>query len=68
MFGQDSGMGAKEMEGGNIQRRQRARQAREQGKAPSEAQVTLGASKQRETARRARRDPRDANTGKQRAD
>jgi hypothetical protein len=56
------------MEGGNIQRRQRARDAREHGKAPSKAQVTLGASKQRETARRAKRDPRDPNTGKQRAD
>ena len=36
----------KQMEGDNIQRRQKARQAREeQGVAPSQAQVTLGASK-----------------------
>ncbi|MFC0531763.1 hypothetical protein [Phytohabitans kaempferiae] len=61
-------MGSKEMEGDNIQRRQRARKAREHGKAPSQAQVTLGASKQRETARRGKRDPSDADTGKQRAD
>ncbi|GAB3530045.1 hypothetical protein GCM10027575_71390 [Phytohabitans suffuscus] len=61
-------MGAKEMEGDNIQRRQRARQVREQGRAPSGAQVTLGASKQRETVRRAKRGPADADAGKQRAD
>ncbi|WP_460848930.1 hypothetical protein [Phytohabitans suffuscus] len=56
------------MEGDNIQRRQRARQVREQGRAPSGAQVTLGASKQRETVRRAKRGPADADAGKQRAD
>lgn len=36
----------KQTEGDNRQRRQRARQAREQGQSPSEAGVTLGASKQ----------------------
>ncbi|BCB76520.1 hypothetical protein Pflav_029300 [Phytohabitans flavus] len=59
-------MGAKEMEGDNIQRRQRARDAREQGKVPAGEQVTLGASKQRETARRAKRNAGDAKTGKRR--
>lgn len=39
----------KQMEGDNKQRRKRARQAREdEGVTPSEAQVTLGASKERE--------------------
>jgi hypothetical protein len=61
-------MGAKQMEGDNIQRRQRARKARAEGKVPAGKQVTLGASKQRETARRPERDPRDAETGKQRTD
>jgi hypothetical protein len=37
----------KEMEGGNRQRRQRAREARERGKLPSEVGLTTGASKQR---------------------
>jgi hypothetical protein len=37
----------KEMEGGNRARRQKAREAREHGKLPSEAGVTTGASKQR---------------------
>ena len=41
-------MSGKQMEGDNQQRRQRALQARSQGKQPSEAEVTLGASKQRE--------------------
>ncbi|MGN6089792.1 MAG: hypothetical protein ACTHNT_10940 [Actinomycetales bacterium] len=41
-------MSGKQMEGDNTQRRARARQAREQGIAPSAAEVTLGASKQRE--------------------
>lgn len=36
----------KQMEGDNRQRRQRAREAREEGTAPSEAGVTLGGSKQ----------------------
>ncbi|GAA4153604.1 hypothetical protein GCM10022251_22950 [Phytohabitans flavus] len=54
------------MEGDNIQRRQRARDAREQGKVPAGEQVTLGASKQRETARRAKRNAGDAKTGKRR--
>jgi hypothetical protein len=38
---------AKEMEGGNLQRRQKAKEAREDGMSPSEAGVTFGASKQR---------------------
>jgi hypothetical protein len=41
----------KEMEGGNRQRRQRAREARERGKLPSEVGVTTGASKQRHRVR-----------------
>lgn len=40
-------MVSKEMEGGNRQRRQRAREAREHGKLPSEVGLTRGASKQR---------------------
>lgn len=36
----------KQMEGDNRQRRQRAREAREEGQSASEAGVTLGASKQ----------------------
>ena len=38
------------MEGDNEQRRNAAREAREQGKLPSEAGATLGASKQRKEA------------------
>lgn len=41
---------SKEMEGGNRERRQRAKEAREAGRAPSEEGVTLGASKQRSEA------------------
>lgn len=37
---------AKQMEGDNRQRRQRAREARDEGQSASEAGVTLGASKQ----------------------
>jgi len=40
-------MGGKEMEGGNRQRRQKAREARRRGRLPSEEGVTTGASKQR---------------------
>jgi hypothetical protein len=36
----------KQMEGDNRQRRQRAKEARDEGVAPSEAGVTLGGSKQ----------------------
>ena len=39
------------VEGDNEQRRARAREAREQGKLPSEEGVTLGASKQRREAK-----------------
>ncbi len=38
-------MSGKQMEGDNQQRRRRGRDARSEGEAPSEAQVTLGASK-----------------------
>lgn len=38
------------MEGDNEQRRAKAREAREEGNAPSEVGVTLGASKQRQRA------------------
>jgi hypothetical protein len=38
------------MEGGNEQRRKAAREAREQGKRPSEMGATLGASKQLKSA------------------
>ena len=38
------------MEGDNEQRRKAAREAREQGKLPSEVGATLGASKQRKEA------------------
>ncbi|MDR7302595.1 hypothetical protein [Haloactinomyces albus] len=41
-------MTRKRTEGDNEQRRQRARQARREGVSPSEAQVTTGASRQRE--------------------
>jgi hypothetical protein len=40
------------MEGDNEQRRQKAREAREHGKRPSEAGATLGASKQRKEVSR----------------
>ncbi|HEV2146033.1 MAG TPA: hypothetical protein VGR37_01310 [Longimicrobiaceae bacterium] len=43
-------MGGKQMEGNNEQRRQAAREAREEGKQPSEVGRTLGASKQRTEA------------------
>ena len=36
----------KEMEGGNLQRRKRAKEARDEGESPSQTGVTLGASKQ----------------------
>ncbi len=42
-------MGGKQMEGDEQQRRKKARQARAEGEAPSEAGVTSGASKQRRT-------------------
>jgi hypothetical protein len=38
---------AKEMEGGNRQRREKAKEARERGESASEAGVSFGASKQR---------------------
>jgi hypothetical protein len=41
----------KNMEGDNEERRNRAREARAEGKSPSEAGVTLGASKQRKEAK-----------------
>ncbi len=37
------------MEGDNVERRKRAKEAREDGKQPSAEMVTLGASKQRAT-------------------
>ena len=40
-------MGGKKMEGNEEQKRQKAREAREEGKTPSEEQATTGASKQR---------------------
>ncbi len=40
----------KQMEGDNRERRRKAKQAREEGKAPSEVGATLGASKQRTEA------------------
>jgi hypothetical protein len=42
----------REQEGDNEQRRAKAREAREQGKRPSEVSATLGASKQRKSASR----------------
>jgi pterin-4a-carbinolamine dehydratase len=48
-------MSGKQMEGDNQRRRALARQAREAGQAPSEAGVTLGASKQPEHAERSHR-------------
>ena len=43
-------MGGKQMEGDNTERRQLAKDARDAGKAPSEAGATLGSSKQRNEA------------------
>ena len=40
-------MAGREMEGDNTERRRRARDARQEGKSPSEREVTYGASKQR---------------------
>jgi pterin-4a-carbinolamine dehydratase/uncharacterized protein (DUF2267 family) len=48
-------MSGKQMEGDNKRRRTEARRAREEGRAPSEKGVTLGASKQREREAQARR-------------
>jgi hypothetical protein len=61
-------MSGKQMEGDNVERRRRARRARDQGTPPSEAKVTLGASKQRQTLRQPERQAGDADTGKQRTD
>lgn len=47
-------MGGKNMEGNNEQRRAAAREAREQGKAPSEVAATTGSSKQQAKASSAR--------------
>ncbi|MFP4623416.1 MAG: hypothetical protein ACLFRX_04485 [Gemmatimonadota bacterium] len=41
-------MGGKQMEGDNRERRKKAKEARKEGKAPSEEHVTTGGSKQRE--------------------
>jgi pterin-4a-carbinolamine dehydratase len=49
-------MGGKQMEGDNQRRRALARRAREEGRAPSEAGVTLGASKQPEHTERSHRE------------
>jgi len=49
-------MSGKQMEGDNQRRRALARQAREQGRRPSEVGVTLGADKQLESLDRSRRD------------
>ena len=61
----------KQTEGDNKQRRQRAHQARQQGVSPSEAQVTTGASKEREHlphgAKQEQRQ-RSPERGKQRSD
>ncbi|TQS43478.1 DUF2267 domain-containing protein [Cryptosporangium phraense] len=46
----------KEMEGDNRKRRALAREAREEGRSPSESGATLGSSKQREHIRTGRRD------------
>lgn len=40
-------MSGKQMEGDNKQRRKKAKEARDEGKAPSETGATTGASKQR---------------------
>jgi hypothetical protein len=42
----------KQMEGNNLQRRKKAREARARGKLPSALQLTTGASKQREHVER----------------
>ena len=42
----------RQMEGGDEERRRKAREARRQGKRPSEMGATLGASKQRKEAKR----------------
>ena len=42
----------RQMEGGSEERRRKAREARRQGKRPSEMGATLGASKQRKEAKR----------------
>ncbi|MEN3308722.1 MAG: hypothetical protein V7603_4924 [Micromonosporaceae bacterium] len=58
-------MSGKQKEGDNQRRRARARQAREDGQAPSGAGVTLGASKQREHEEHAHREgPPPAGTRK----
>lgn len=44
-------MPGKQMEGDEQQRRNKAREAREQGRLPSEMSATRGASKQRKEAR-----------------
>src|SRR5262245_37686256 len=54
--GQVPTVSGKQMEGDNQRRRALARQAREDGMAPSEAGVTLGAGKQREHEQHARRE------------
>lgn len=41
-------MGGKQMEGDNRERRKKAKEARDEGKTPSEEHVTTGGSKQRE--------------------
>lgn len=41
-------MGGKKMEGNEQQKRKKAREAREEGKSPSEAHATTGGSKQRQ--------------------
>lgn len=43
-------MGGKQMEGDNRERREKAKEARKEGKQPSEVGRTLGASKQRTDA------------------
>ena len=43
-------MGGKQMEGDNRERRKMAKEAKEEGKKPSEVGATLGASKQRTEA------------------
>lgn len=43
-------MSGKQMEGDNRQRREKAKEAREQGERPSEQSATLGASQQRKEA------------------
>jgi hypothetical protein len=42
----------RQAEGDNTERQKRAREARRQGKSPSESGVTLGASKQRKETKR----------------